>query len=348
MKNIQWKAGLATALVVGTILNLINQGAALLALEGVNIAQALLTYCVPFAVFQLGSRGSLKAHNLTPVLDSNEELNQLGNTVFDTATSVNAASKVRAQLTTESKQVAGHIAQEAEEINEAAQSTFGCAKEINSVYNKLNRHLDVLVSSMHSAEQWSKEFVERTEAFGREFEKINAMASTISEISSNTNLLALNAAIESARAGEAGRGFAVVATEIKRLARIAGENAAMINEQIADIASMEQAIRGDTAEYSKTISAVIDDISAHESGVQNLSGTLISLIEATDRNLNEINDKSASQVTELAGIVERLSTIEEGALAAVAGSERNIGVGTTIIQRTEGIQRHLASLSGRD
>jgi hypothetical protein len=44
-----------TALVVGTILNLINQGDALVAGGHVVVAKLLLTYCVPYCVSTYGA-----------------------------------------------------------------------------------------------------------------------------------------------------------------------------------------------------------------------------------------------------------------------------------------------------
>ena len=43
------------ALIVGTILNLINQGEALLAAHSLNVAKLLLTYLVPYCVATYGA-----------------------------------------------------------------------------------------------------------------------------------------------------------------------------------------------------------------------------------------------------------------------------------------------------
>jgi len=43
------------ALIVGTILNLINQGDALVSGTKLNLAKLLLTYCVPFCVATYGA-----------------------------------------------------------------------------------------------------------------------------------------------------------------------------------------------------------------------------------------------------------------------------------------------------
>ena len=49
------RRSLTVALVVGTTLNLINQGDAILAMAPVNWLKAALTYCVPYAVCTYGA-----------------------------------------------------------------------------------------------------------------------------------------------------------------------------------------------------------------------------------------------------------------------------------------------------
>lgn len=59
-----WQAvrrSLVVAVVVGTILNAINQGEAILAGSGVVLWKILLTYAVPFAVASYGSYAALRS-----------------------------------------------------------------------------------------------------------------------------------------------------------------------------------------------------------------------------------------------------------------------------------------------
>src|SRR5258707_15685593 len=49
------RRSLYIALIVGTVLNLINQGDALLGLASINWLKLILTYCVPYAVCTYGA-----------------------------------------------------------------------------------------------------------------------------------------------------------------------------------------------------------------------------------------------------------------------------------------------------
>jgi len=49
------RRSLCVALIVGTVLNLINQGDALLGMASINWLKLVLTYCVPYAVCTYGA-----------------------------------------------------------------------------------------------------------------------------------------------------------------------------------------------------------------------------------------------------------------------------------------------------
>lgn len=346
--NISWKGNLVTTVLVGSALNTVNQWQAIFADATIDWLPALLTYlgtALIFIIGQLRSSSTSKLNNpaiISSIQTHAQELNTLGNQVHTAATSINAAAKERAEMSTASKLATEGIQQQSGEINTAAIATFEYTSRIKDVYRGLDQHINQLMQSIQTAEQWSKDFVARTDSFSAEFEKISAMASTISEIASNTNLLALNAAIESARAGEAGRGFAVVAGEIKRLAMNSGANAQMINGQIANVADIELSIREDTAKFSATMSGVLKDIDSSENGVKELSSTLQQLIGQTEQQAEHIKQQTAAQILELDHIVQRIGAVEAGAKAAVCGSEKNIAFGEQLIDKTRFIQEQLA------
>ena len=341
--TIEWKAGILCAVVGGTVFTVVTQKDALFGVASVALVPIILSIAICFICFQLGfllrrfkeQSSAIDADTnknvLVQVAGHLSQLHKLGNDFGTIALNVKTALQDRIKKLAESRQLVNEIVEEASEIDIAATASIDYSIAINKTYGGVRQHLDILISAVSEADQWSKQLVVEAQVFKEEFTKINVIADTIFDISANTNLLALNAAIEAARAGEAGRGFAVVADEVKKLAQISGENAVKINEQIKNVARMEESMHKNTAAFSDTIAGVINMTNRSEKGLKDIAVKLENHIDEIENQINHIKTKTADQKYRLNEIVNRLGDIEERAKAATSGSEKSIGISENIL-----------------
>lgn len=78
--------------------------------------------------------------------------------------------------------------------------------------------------------------------------EFDAIAETIGNIASKTDILAINAAIEAARAGDVGRGFNIVAGEVRKLSEQSNDETEKIKPRLQKIEQLFNAICGKIAE----------------------------------------------------------------------------------------------------
>ncbi|WP_416398578.1 nitrate/nitrite transporter NrtS [Allohahella sp. A8] len=335
------------ALVVGTILNLINQWQGLLGTEPVSVIRLMLTYTVPFCVFLFGQWSALHrdreraATEAEAVIQPDLKLKQqaegviaLGKRVSEVATRVNVASGERLEHIKVTNQAIETASQHGVNIEKTSSATGVEIAQLNQTAISVQKHMQSLIAEVVRAAQWSGTLVVKMETFSTEFNQINEITKTISDISDQTNLLALNAAIEAARAGDLGRGFAVVADEVKSLAQKAGTKAKDINKLVHDLSAVELDLCDEATKFSHSLQAIVAE---SQGRISALYEALQDAVLQGQHSVEEISSLTSVQIEELRRVVALMHDVERNAEAALAGSAGNIAIGKEIVAAGEAL-----------
>ncbi|KUO76965.1 MAG: chemotaxis protein [Clostridia bacterium BRH_c25] len=265
----------------------------------------------------------LSESNLAIVEQTTASMNQVNDTVSNTADTLEQLAAASEVLVTRNNQSLSQI----EEVNDLKNNVMADA-------NIMSQQIQQLVEMAN---------------------KVNDIVNDVKKIADQTNLLALNASIEAARAGEHGRGFSVVAQEIRKLAddtkiSLGGMNTFVNNIQSAALSGKEsmdstinatvemseklEAITGTIRENVDMLHSTIDDIQIiNESmdGIEGATNEINQAMEASSRDAEKLSQmtqiitkdatQSAEYAKQISDIDDSLSGIVREMMQALLGSK---------------------------
>ena len=350
------KRALVTAVVVGTILNIINQGQNLLQAQ-VIWWQLTLTYVVPYFVSSVSSALEKSKVQAAPKVDQRfvtelqalhlplEKLTDLSGNVLQTARSVNKASIARASFAAEVVTKVGDISNNFRQYAEEFEEGVTASENVISAFDEVHGHVSKMTTSIDITARASESLNDEINRFLEEFDNIKDMATAITNISDQTNLLALNAAIEAARAGELGRGFAVVADEVKSLAGLSKDNANKINDSLVQLVECQENIRKKIEQLSSTMSQAIGGSSEGQSEANSAAEKAKSEFSSLNKSLQVAVNQTKAQIEDLSFISSTVAEMADGAKQAIQGSANNMKIGEKLIATTSETKQLLQTLN---
>lgn len=354
-----FKRALITACIVGTLLNLINQGSSLFSGD-IVWWKVMLTYMVPYLVSTTSSAlERQKTHQLRHFIGSFKDtvceqavalhkpldtLAQLSQGVYNTAKNVNQASIKRASYAQEVVIKVDNISSNFKQYSHELAQSVSETETVSLAFDEVSQYVTNMTHSIVVTSQASESLSAEISKFLDGFDQIKKMAVSITAISDQTNLLALNAAIEAARAGELGRGFAVVAEEVKSLAGLSKDNAVNINKTLASLVAGQDTIREKIGLLGSTMTQAMGGSSQSENEASASTEKARGALTHLSHILHDAVDQTKQQIDNLAQISTTIGEMADGAKQAIQGSASNMKIGKKLISTTEITRNYTQSI----
>ena len=343
-----------TALIVGTLLTVINQWSFFTGDGTFSPMQAALTAIVPFFVSLTASaltrrellrstaseadqdKPSLTEAGSTPQVHEHatsaavvpadrQHLNQAGTLIEEihgNAQKVNSASKERKAFLAELVETANLLQND---LSAVGDKSARCSEEMHEISGQMatiNEVVSRVASRNENAISQLGELTQTVDVFTSKFNDVERLTETISTILSQTNLLALNATIEAARAGEAGRGFAVVAGEVKALAGSTDHALNSITTILKEMSQATQSTQNSVTSVVDTLKKTVADSEDNRSQVDNINSRVTSIAHQNRETTQDMQEKAKT----FDGIMRHLEKIKADTENAIQGSARNINL----------------------
>lgn len=287
-------------------------------------------------------------HAVVQVKDNIAHLNHFIEDIASTTEELSAGMEETAASSEEINTTISDMNAAIQSIAHKAQNGSEVANEISDRAGKLKETFSISQQEALEILQEVKSKLEIALEDSKEVEKINILANSILEITSQTNLLSLNASIEAARAGEAGKGFAVVANEIGKLAVDSANTVNQIQTISELVRSSVNNLAVNANELLKYVSTNVREdyqkmLSATDSYHQDATYVeeLVADLSATTQELLASVDNIASSVD---GVAQATNEGALGTANIATKTEESVAESTKVVSETDKVEESVDKL----
>ncbi|TCT12881.1 methyl-accepting chemotaxis sensory transducer with Cache sensor [Natranaerovirga pectinivora] len=284
----------------------------------------------------------------------------LSNVAEESTASIEGVSRAMEELTQ-------GVAEQASATQNGSETLNTLANEINTVVEITNNLRNYIIGADKSGQMGLQAVTNLQDSFsiyndksnhltkGIEIlvyksESIGTIIEAIQGIAAQTNLLALNASIEAARAGEAGKGFAVVADEIRKLAEGTAQSTKQIGDMVNDIQAQVINLTNNLGE-TKILFDKVDESILHtgnafgtiEDAVKNTISEVDKLLDNTNK-INSRKDLVVKVIEDISATAEESAASSEEISASLEEQTRSIDEISTTATELQHISTTLQSV----
>lgn len=326
----------AAAVAAGTLLAALISWVAGAAVDPLLLAAIAATAGATVALLatRAGSNGNRLASRIAPELDhvmiGAAETSYFVDTIKK---KIDHDVQTISDIVTSAEQNAGTTEQIAANAERASKVAADVRSETAAGRTEVDRGLQQINDARQDAQAGSG----LMDALQKKSRRIQVITEVINEIAARTNLLALNAAIEAARAGEHGRGFAVVAGEVRQLAqrtKSATDDIALMVREINEEA--ERAAGGMTALAGK-----VSDAAQNVARVHTFLGNIEHAAGVSESEIQQIAASSREHAETTHIIADAILRIRDGMMLTEAELPRATGSAMVLAERAEAIYEAL-------
>ena len=248
----------------------------------------------------------------------NQSLKELSHVLQQMGGSVHQVATASAQANAAVGQIAEGVQQQFSSLRELAQhmeESNRAVQDISTLTQEASEQSKTLALQTVEGRQKGEVLLQAMTLILENSEKVNEIASVISQISQQTKMLSLNAALEAAHAGQHGKGFAVVADQVGRFAENTASSTREISTSLSHAATETQ--RGATVaqDVNQRMAAIARMVAGNDGLLGRIAVALeqqrssFSETSATVGSLSKIGENNASATHDLEGKMEELARI---------------------------------------